>query len=1554
MAATDQTYRNQRRLDVVFGVSCLLMLASLVWMFYDDQYRDWKKEQRHFRDVEEAMAQREVIRKAPDRDEMDGIDKAQKEVVAARQKVAQMKEVVNGNASAARAMKTRLEEELPKVSASDPAQAEQIKADIAYCDGVINDSKKNGQWMQALAAKIKSEQRFQDIKADLDSKNSFFAIAIDKRSRATHDPEIFEGLAEDVKKLREEIKTLTDKLTAAQNEVDANKAKLAEISLPLTAAEKELSDKEDNLKKLTADFDRFHKLAEQKRWGAGDWFRNLPVIDAFAAPIKIQQYTLDDLTIDYSFKRVTRYDRCTTCHLGIDRPTFTREALRELGEKSSQELRDKLKDARYALRQRGKIAKTNLNPEDVQLKQVKLSDSQINAFSAHPRLDLFVEGNSPHPAEKFGCSICHAGQGSSTSFLKAAHTPNNSVQQAKWAKDLDWEHDHNWDFPMLPRRFIESSCVKCHHQITDLIREGSRDEAPKLLRGYNLVRENGCFGCHEIAGIKGGRSVGPDLRLEPTPPLDAYTPAEKTKMTADPLNPPGAMRKVGPSLRRLSEKTNRDWLKKWIRAPRDFRPDTKMPHFFGLANNSPDMLPPEQRDFPDAEINSIAHYLMTESENYLNDSDLFRKELKHQLQRLLAKEEKLRSEKENRDIEEITRRLELFKTPKPLWKRTKDNKDEVLIVDAEGKEYKQLPPELKDKALAEQLKRGRQLFSEKGCLACHQHEATAKKGDGLPALPSDAHFGPNLTRLAAKLGTGQKDSARAWLVQWILDPMKYHPRTFMPYTHLDLTQANDVATWLLAQKTDWAGPEIADPRSEAIKLALRSLAAVYLNRIYSPSDVKDLLGKANGFSSERVKDMRLDQDERELEKPLDEDKLMRYVGKKAINQYGCFGCHDIPGFEYAKPIGTPLNDWGKKDPERLAFEDADAFVRRMHGKAIVPLRDDPKDPSKAAKDWKVARVKTNGGEVVQTPYEKFFYEALSHHQREGFLHQKLMEPRSYDYDRLRVWDDRLRMPQFRFSRRVAGPSASDEEKAAVEREEALAREAVMTFILGLVAEPVPVKYVNRPAPERLAEVEGRKVIDKFNCAGCHLVRPGVYEFKQSTEVLKALSDRFASYASGEKKTNHFFGDHNAWVGQPPTRPDRLTVFGVNPQVVVDDDTKIKSLSLRLTHALRVPGKAADGKPMDLPASTTIILPVTGEIEPGSPPLGGTFGNLLTAYLVQLDPIKNAPDDRENAPLESKLARPKVPPALLREGEKTQPQWLYQFLRNPESIRPQVVLRMPKFNMSEEDARALVTYFAAADKIANPGLGLNYPYFSIPERDDGYLSAETARYLSRLRSTKVGDTTVLDARIKQLTPLWEIQVKDRIVELEAGLKAVDGQLKQAKENEDKENDKTKKEGLTLIRQKYENDKAAMTKELDEQKNELKDNKFPKLRQQWETQGAYLADAYRLATNLNTCTKCHNVGNVTAADLQAPPLHLAAERLRPEWVQRWVAFPERFTTYPSPMPPYFGKGQPPQFQESFIGDPDEQVKAMRDFLMNYRKAVDMPINRNRPTVLASGGK
>src|SRR5262245_41800241 len=65
MAATDQHYRSQKVLDVIFGVTCILMLLSIFGMFAQDFYREFKVEQRVFRDVEFAVAEREMLEALP-------------------------------------------------------------------------------------------------------------------------------------------------------------------------------------------------------------------------------------------------------------------------------------------------------------------------------------------------------------------------------------------------------------------------------------------------------------------------------------------------------------------------------------------------------------------------------------------------------------------------------------------------------------------------------------------------------------------------------------------------------------------------------------------------------------------------------------------------------------------------------------------------------------------------------------------------------------------------------------------------------------------------------------------------------------------------------------------------------------------------------------------------------------------------------------------------------------------------------------------------------------------------------------------------------------------------------------------------------------------------------------------------------------------------------------------------------------------------------------------------------------------------------------------------
>jgi mono/diheme cytochrome c family protein len=632
---------------------------------------------------------------------------------------------------------------------------------------------------------------------------------------------------------------------------------------------------------------------------------------------------------------------------------------------------------------------------------------------------------------------------------------------------------------------------------------------------------------------------------------------------------------------------------------------------------------------------------------------------------------------------------------------------------------------------------GRQLFTERGCLACHQHTGTATAGSGLPAATSTADFGPNLSDLAAKIAPAidDPDAKWRWLVQWIMNPNVHFPRTRMPVTHLTEDEAARIAAWLLSQPTkEWKQPDPPAPDEKV----LERLARVYLDKAMGARIEGAAVIEHRGLTEAQeaaLKDRGPDADELRLATSRSEswpDKLKWYVGRKAITQLGCYGCHDIPGFEFAKPVGTPLNDWGKKDAERIAFEDAIAWVKKNYH--VVASRDNPRDPNKPSIEWRNKTVTdpATGQETVKKPYEQFFFEALDHHHREGFLHQKLVEPRSYDYDRMRNWDERLRMPQFHFSRKVVPEGASAEDIAQAQRDEAADREAVMTFILGLIAEPIPTNYLYAPGGDKEAVVKGKHVLEKYNCAGCHHLDAGRYEFKLNDAVRDALN------AKAYSKDNELYADdhrepfkaQNEWTGQLGPDPNALTIVGMpDPR---------DPHAIRLTEAARFINNAKEVR--DVPASNNFKLDdedLRIQMLSRTEPTGGAFVNVLVPYLGARDSFYS----------DYIKARAALPPPLLRQGEKAQPEWLFQFLRDPQKIRPMTVLRMPKFNMSDDDARTLVNYFAAADRLSNPGGGLDHPYVHIPQRQDSFWREHTAQYVERLKKNNL-----LDERKKAMQPI----------------------------------------------------------------------------------------------------------------------------------------------------------------------------------------------------------
>jgi mono/diheme cytochrome c family protein len=154
-----------------------------------------------------------------------------------------------------------------------------------------------------------------------------------------------------------------------------------------------------------------------------------------------------------------RTDRCITCHTGIDDPRMT---------------------------------------------------DQANPYAVHP--GRFLEW---HEADKFGCTVCHQGQGSATEQA-AAHGQVS-----------------HWDYPLLSAESAYTQCAQCHYEndlfgaeediftkqallppirqqeLSDTIPGLAAPRSLSVARGKQLVIRLGCLGCHSYRG-RGG-SLGPDI-----------------------------------------------------------------------------------------------------------------------------------------------------------------------------------------------------------------------------------------------------------------------------------------------------------------------------------------------------------------------------------------------------------------------------------------------------------------------------------------------------------------------------------------------------------------------------------------------------------------------------------------------------------------------------------------------------------------------------------------------------------------------------------------------------------------------------------------------------------------------------------------------------------------------------------------------------------------------------------------------------------------------------------------------------------------------------------
>jgi mono/diheme cytochrome c family protein len=362
-----------------------------------------------------------------------------------------------------------------------------------------------------------------------------------------------------------------DALQQEKQGVEASLAKATAQMQQYTSQAAEMRSVVENLDKQKHDLEKQRDQLQQKLEGIV--LLKIGPLDLPKIP-KIQQVVLNEFDRNAYDQPVARVDRCTSCHAGVDKVGF---------------------------------------------------DSDPQPFATHPARDVLL---SKHPTDKFGCTPCHGGQGAAVNAVDMAHGEvkfwehpllrGDMVQAGCPGCHTNLRLPHADQIAKGEMLFEQLGCVGCHlvqgygdlPKPAPFLRRISAKVNPQWLAAWienpqayrpHTRMPNFMFSKEKATAIAAyiWNATQPESQAwlsEHGAPPAAIDPTNAQlvahgKELADSLGCRGChgfapeeaparlgkTKDIAPNLSNIAAKTDARWIYHWIKNPRGYSPEARMP-----------------------------------------------------------------------------------------------------------------------------------------------------------------------------------------------------------------------------------------------------------------------------------------------------------------------------------------------------------------------------------------------------------------------------------------------------------------------------------------------------------------------------------------------------------------------------------------------------------------------------------------------------------------------------------------------------------------------------------------------------------------------------------------------------------------------------------------------------------------------------------------------------------------------------------------------------------------------------------------------------------------